>query len=216
MMWQQHKARGAQGFTLVELLLAMLIFSMIGLASAFVLNQMLSSDERSQERRQALEELQFAMLLMERDVRAMVMRPLRAMPQDRRHLYVVNDGGATDSDADGLAFVRGGWSNPNAMLPRSTLQPVVYRLRDNVLQRMTTPYVDDASGRISIQDLLHGVEDFRVSFIHEGDEVADWNTQHTLPDAVLVQIVSEEYGRIERWFLVGGQGRPATSDEGSL
>lgn len=195
-----------QGFTLVELLLAMLIFAMIGLASSFVLNQMLVSDERSNERREQLQDMQFAMLMLERDVRQMVARPLRAQPAEHRNIYVLSDGRTTDSDADGLGFVRAGWSNPNAMLPRSGLQPVMYRLRENVLQRLSSDYVDDVSGRPYEQDLLHGVEDFRIRFVHNGEETNNWSVPDALPEVVIVSLTTAEYGLIERWLLTSGEG----------
>lgn len=194
------------GFTLVELLLAMLIFALLGLASAFVLNQMLNSDEISNQQREHLQDMQFAVLMLERDVRQMVARPLRARPREQRSIYVLSDGRTTDSDADGLAFVRAGWSNPNAMLPRSTLQPVLYRLRENVLQRISADYVDDVSGRPYVQDLLADVEDFRIRFIHNGEETDEWAVPGALPEVVIVSLTTAEYGLIERWLLTSGEG----------
>ncbi|RUO26430.1 type II secretion system protein GspJ [Aliidiomarina minuta] len=196
-----------RGFTLVELLVAMLIFALIGLASYTVLSQMTDSDARSKERQQALNEVQFAMLMLERDVRQMVRRPVRAVPQEQRDIFVLSDGRTLDSDMDGLAFVRAGWSNPNAQLPRSTLQPVLYRVRDNVLQRIYNTYVDDVSARPYVQDLLHGVEDFRIAYLHDGESINTWNRPGELPQIVVVQITLEEYGYIERLFLTSGKAQ---------
>ena len=195
-----------QGFTLVELLLAMLIFALLGIASAFVLNQMLTSDEHSTQRREELQTMHFALLMIERDVRQMVARPLRAQPQETRNIYLMHDGGLTDSDADGLAFVRAGWSNPGAMLPRSQLQPVLYRLRENVLERLSSDYVDDVSGRPHVQQVLRGVSDFRVRFVHQGEELDDWRVTDALPEVVIVTLTSDIYGDIERWLLTSGDG----------
>ena len=195
-----------QGFTLVELLLAMLIFALLGIASSFVLNQMLTSDVHSNERREALQDIHYALLMIERDVRQMVARPLRAQPQETRNLYLVHDGAVTDSDAHGLAFVRAGWGNPGAMLPRSQLQPVLYRLRENVLERISSDYVDDVSGRPHVQQLLEGVSDFRVRFIHQGEALEDWRLPDALPEVVIVTLTSDSYGDIERWLLTSGEG----------
>lgn len=203
---KRHCSARSAGFTLVELLLAMLIFALLGVASSFVLNQMLSSDERAYERRSQLQDMQFAMMMLERDVRQMVARPLRAQPEEARDLYLLHDGAATDSDADGLGFVRAGWSNPAAMLPRSQLQPVLYRLRENVLERISSDYVDDVSGRPQVQQLLTGVTDFRVSFVHQGEALEEWRVTGALPEVVIVTLTTEEYGAIERWLLTSGRG----------
>lgn len=202
----RHTRALQTGFTLIELLLAMLIFALIGMASAFVLNQMLESDQRSTERQAQLESLQFAMLLLERDVRQMVARPLRSVPEEHRAIYFSNDGRLTDSDGGGMAFVRAGWSNPGSALPRSMLQPVAYRLYDDVLQRISSDYVDDASGRPRIQDLLDGVEDFQVRVLHQGEEYEVWQMPDDLPEVVIIQLTLAEYGVIERWLLTSGQG----------
>lgn len=194
------------GFTLIELMLAMLIFALIGIASSLVLNQMLDSDQRSSERREQLESLQFAMLLIERDVRQMVARPVRSVPQEYRNRYFTNDGRDIDSDGDGMAFVRAGWSNPGATLPRSMLQPVVYRVREGVLQRLSNEYVDDVSGRPRIQDLLEGVENFEVRMLHQGEEYERWAIPGDLPEVVIVRLTLADYGVVERWLLTSGRG----------
>lgn len=202
----QQTPRFTLGFTLVELLLAMFIFALIGIASSTVLNQMLSADEHAGERRADLEALQYSLLVLERDVRQMVMRPVRRVPEEQRDIFVFSDGRYTDSDADGLAFVRAGWSNPDAMLPRSALQPVVYRLWDGVLQRRSYDYVDDVSGRSSDQNLLTGVVDFQVDFIAGGERLDTWGLRNRLPDAVVVRLETEQFGVIERWLLTSGEG----------
>ena len=52
------------GFTLVEVLVTMAIFAVIGIASYQVLSQMVSTEQQSSERRESLEQLQFSQLLM--------------------------------------------------------------------------------------------------------------------------------------------------------
>ncbi|WP_287816657.1 prepilin-type N-terminal cleavage/methylation domain-containing protein, partial [Idiomarina sp.] len=58
-----------RGFTLVEVLVTMVIFAIIGIASFQVLNQMVSTEEQSQKQRDQLERLQFSQLLMQQDIR---------------------------------------------------------------------------------------------------------------------------------------------------
>jgi general secretion pathway protein J len=91
------------------------------------------------------------------------------------------------------------------MLPRSELQPVVYRVRDNVLQRLYRPFVDDTSGEQAVQDLLRGVEDFRVTFRHQGENYASWQRPHDLPEMVIITIEIEGFGVIERQLLTSGR-----------
>ncbi|RUO32777.1 type II secretion system minor pseudopilin GspJ [Aliidiomarina sanyensis] len=196
--------RRARGFTFIEVLVAVAIFAVLALSSALIFAQMNDSSRISEARHQRLSELQFAFLVMDRDVRQMVARPVRAVPEESRRYYVSNSSDLIDSDMGGLAFVRAGWSNPGMMLPRSELQPVVYRVRDNVLQRLHRPFVDDSSGEQGVQNLLTGVEDFEVLFMHQADQHERWQRQDDLPDVVIVRIVLEDFGLVERWLLTSG------------
>ena len=196
--------RKARGFTLIEVLIAMAILALIGLASAIVLTQMIDSEENSRLRHERLAEIQFALLTLDRDVRQMVVRQVRAIPEEARGIYVSNDSALIDSDSGGLAFVRAGWTNPAMMLPRSELQPVVYRVRDNVLQRVYRPFVDDTSGDQAVQDLLHGVTELSVTFRHNDENYDSWLIANSLPDIVVVRIEIENFGDIERWLLTSG------------
>ncbi|TRW50310.1 type II secretion system protein GspJ [Aliidiomarina halalkaliphila] len=200
----QNSPNRSQGFTFIEVLVAISIFAIIGLASATIFTQMNRSSEISEVRHQRLSELQFAFLMLDRDVRQMVIRPVRAVPEESRQYYVTNSRDLTDSDSGGLAFVRAGWSNPGMMLPRGELQPVVYRVRDNVLQRLHRPFVDDTSGDTAVQQLLTGVESLEVLFYHQADESDRWQTPHSLPDIVIVRITLEDFGTVERWLLTSG------------
>jgi general secretion pathway protein J len=196
------------GFTLIEILVAMAIFTIIGLASTGVLNSVINSDKLSSERFGKLEELQRAMLTIERDILQIVPRKVRINSEP---VSAVISGGEDvfDSDADGLGFVRAGWHNPQMLLPRSTLQAIGYRLQERQLQRLYGNYVDNVIGyEPKIKILLSDVEDFRVSFLTETkqlEEPNEWKETYssaTLPIAISITIVSKTFGEIRREFIL--------------
>jgi general secretion pathway protein J len=196
------------GFTLIEILVAMAIFTIIGLASTSVLNSVINSDKLSSERFGKLEELQRAMLTIERDILQIVPRKVRINSEP---VSAVISGGEDvfDSDADGLGFVRAGWHNPQMLLPRSTLQAIGYRLQERQLQRLYGNYVDNVIGyEPKIKILLSDVEDFRVSFLTETkqlEEPNEWKETYssaTLPIAISITIVSKTFGDIRREFIL--------------
>jgi len=196
------------GFTLIEILVAMAIFTIIGLASTSVLNSVINSDKLSSERFGKLEELQRAMLTIERDILQIVPRKVRINSEP---VSAVISGGEDvfDSDADGLGFVRAGWHNPQMLLPRSTLQAIGYRLQERQLQRLYGNYVDNVIGyEPKIKILLSDVEDFRVSFLTETkqlEEPNEWKETYssaTLPIAISITIVSKTFGEIRREFIL--------------
>jgi general secretion pathway protein J len=196
------------GFTLIEILVAMAIFTIIGLASTGVLNSVINSDQLSSERFEKLEELQRAMLTIERDILQIVPRNVRINSEP---VSAVVSGGEDvfDSDADGLGFVRSGWHNPQMLLPRSTLQAVGYRIQEEQLQRLYGNYVDNVIGyEPKVKILLSDIEDFRVSFLTEAEQLEkpdEWKETYssaTLPIAISITIVSKTFGEIRREFIL--------------
>lgn len=197
-----------RGFTLIEILVAMAIFTIIGLASTGVLNSVINSDQLSSERFAKLEELQRAMLTMERDIMQIVPRALRVNgePVD----VVISGGeGVLNSDADGLGFVRAGWHNPQMLLPRSTLQAIGYRIQEKQLQRLYGNYVDNVIGyEPKVKIILSDIEDFQVTFLTEAeqfDEPEEWDESYSsgaLPIAISVTLVSKTFGEIRREFIL--------------
>jgi len=212
-----------KGFTLVEVLVTMVIFAVIGIASFQVLNQMVNTEEQSQKQREQLERLQFSQLLMQQDIRQMVAKPTRPSAMEVTHRYLSNAPRYFESDGGVLAFVRSGFDNPGYILPRSELQPVVYRLREGDLQRVTETFVNDRSSEPSIQTLLEDVSELSFRFYRsetgsrssrdtEEGWSDNWESAGDLPQAVEVTIGSENFGTIRRVFLIAGVGQLAADD----
>lgn len=208
MLHSSHKS--SVGFTLIEILVAMAIFAVIGLASTGVLNSVINSDQLSTERFKKLEELQRVMLIIERDVLQIVPRSLR-VNGEAISMVISGGEGVLNSDFDGLGFVRGGWHNPQMLLPRSTLQAVGYRIQENQLQRLYGNYVDNIIGHEpKVRVLLTEIEDFKVSFltdIAQLEDPEDWEESYasdTLPMAVSITIVSKTFGEVRREFILAG------------
>ncbi len=200
-----------RGFTLIEILIAMAIFTLIGLASTGLLTTVIDSNDISEERFAKLQLLQRAMITIERDLQQAVPRATRVNGEKQD---VVMAGGETDdSDDDGIGFVRGGWHNPQLMLPRSTLQFVAYRLQENKLERLYSNYVDNVIGyEPKVRVLLEDVESLKIEFLAtsnnsslDEDEDISWSENYkgtALPRAVAIEFVSKDFGKIRREFTL--------------
>ena len=200
-----------RGFTLIEILIAMAIFTLIGLASTGLLTTVIDSNDISEERFAKLQLLQRAMITIERDLQQAVPRAARVNGEKQD---VVMAGGEVDnSDDDGIGFVRGGWHNPQLMLPRSTLQYVAYRLNENRLERLYSNYVDNVIGyEPKVRVLLEDIESLNIEFIAtssneslDEDEDLSWNESYkgtALPRAVAIEFVSKDFGKIRREFTL--------------
>ncbi|RUO62664.1 type II secretion system protein GspJ [Pseudidiomarina insulisalsae] len=174
-----------RGFTLVEVLVAIVVFAIIGLASAAVVNTMMRTNEQSSEARTALLQLQQAMLLIEQDLRQTVSR----------------------RTPSGEHYVRAGWFNPGQLLPRSELQPFRYFVNDDQqLIREHYSYPDMSKSSDPVQRvLLEGITDITITPIVKGQEQEEESEgPMAIPDGVEVTVESDYWGTIVRVFLLNG------------
>lgn len=204
-----------RGFTLIEILVAMAIFTLIGLASTGLLTTVIDSNDLSAQRFEKLQQLQRAMITIERDILQAVPRSVRL--EGQKNQIVMAGGRQEDSDGDSLGFVRAGWQNPQMMLPRSTLQFVSYRLKDEKLERLYGNYVDNVIGfEPKIRVLMDDVTELTVEFIAQKssgatsnrmDDEEQWSESYTgqvLPYAVAIEFNTKDFGLIRREFTLTG------------
>ncbi len=114
------KAR-SNGFTLIEMLISLAIFALIGVSAYQVLASSALVSEREQWRTERMHELHKALRIMERDLRQVVDRPVRDELGSRDALQ--------GSEEGPLEFTRAGNENP-LRLARSELLRVMYLLRE--------------------------------------------------------------------------------------
>ena len=190
------------GFTLLEVLIAMAIFSLISLAGVTILNTVINSKENSAKHIARLNEIQRAFLIMERDFLQISRRSIRIAGEKPLTGFIHTD--QQNFDSTSLAFVRGGWRNPGLVMPRSDMQSVAYQLKGNTLERLHFNFVDAIEDqKPKKRPLLSQVN----SVIFEYYLDNKWEKQLTgkgLPEAIAIEVDLADYGVIRREFLVAG------------
>lgn len=191
-----------KGFTFLEMLLAMLLFSMVGLASVAVLSSVTNSDEASQRAMQQLQQLQRAMMMLERDFMQISARYVRIEGDPPKQERLWGEQYLLGSEQHGVSFTQQGWRNPGMILPRSELQAVAYRVQQGELQRLFTLYVDAVNNTEPQQQvLLEGVESFEVRYLLDDKWEERWHNEF-FPQAVKVTITQQNLGELERIFML--------------
>ena len=115
--------RRTQGFTLIEVLVAMAVFAVMTILAYMSLGQTLANADMLGVRMDRLQAIQRTMRYLSNDLSAASPRPVRS-ELGYTYLPAVMVSAANDFV---LAVTHGGWSNP-AGLPRSTQQLSVYLL----------------------------------------------------------------------------------------
>ena len=193
-----------QGFTLLEVLIAIAIFSVVSLASFTIFDTVLRGDENSKIRSDRQNELQRAFLLMERDFTQIAKRSMRVNGEAPSNSFLQTSDDSFLADEQAIAFVRNGWTNPGLLLPRSDMQRVAYRVVDETLQRLHYNFVDAVVGQEpKIRPLISQVTNLTFEF-YDGSKWQDKWSGSTLPQAIAIEIETEDYGFIRRQFLVAG------------
>ena len=97
--------RNISGFTLIEILVALFIFGIIGVVSGQLLTQTLSSHKALSLKGERLQELHRGMQILQRDILQFVDRPIRDGYGETRESFLIGLDGT-------LELTRAGWRNP--------------------------------------------------------------------------------------------------------
>ena len=198
-----NKARQL-GFTLLEVLVAISIFSVVSLAGFTIFDTVLRGEESSKIRSERQNELQRAFLLMERDFLQIAKRSMRVSGEAPSKNFIQTSDDSFLANEQAIAFVRNGWTNPGLLLPRSDMQNVAYRLVDDTLERLHLNFVDAVVGQEPrVRPLITQVTSLAFEF-YDGNKWQKKWSRNTLPQAIAVEIEAEDYGLIRRQFLVAG------------
>jgi general secretion pathway protein J len=169
------------GFTLLELVIAMAIFAVLGLASWRLFDSVVRVQQGTAAHEREFRRLQRAMAVIERDLLHMTEQPVLLTPT-------------------ALQFQRGNWRNPLDQ-PRSERQSLSYRLDEGVLWRESLMEGE------SRQKLLEGVSGLRWRlFDSQSGWVNAWpvgaGTQ--APQAVELEVSAGRFEAIRRVVLLPG------------
>ena len=193
----------AQGFTLMEVIVVLAVFALIGVISGQIISRVLDNQRLLAERGDRLSEVQLAMKILQRDVMQLNARSIRDQLGDARDPLMIG--------ADGMMeFTRAGWRNP-LQLPRAELQRVGYILQDEDLYRAYWNVLDrPPDAEPNLQQLLSGVKQIEFFALDvSGNEHSFWpllgdyaTDPNTALAGIILRLEIEPFGVVERVWTV--------------
>ena len=190
--------QNSRGFTLLELMVAIVLFSMISTAAYKLLTSVTRAHEVTQSILHGLDKLQRSEIIVEQDLFQISARPITDEAGQRPALQVPGSGTML------MEFTRSGWQNP-LQAERSNLQRVAYAHEGSELVRYYWSTLDRMATTPRIRQLLMTeVSSVNVRLLDQGKRwltrwphsplVADQNNLTRLPLAVELTIVHDKMG----------------------
>lgn len=197
------------GFTLVEVLVAVIAFSLMMGAGSLLLISTLNGQRQVDDRLERLGQLEIVTAHLRADLGASVPRIVSTgrIADRPRSLF----GGQPDRDGVFLGMVRDGWTNLDAVEERGELLSVEYLLVDQSLVRRLYERADPTRRTPKYETtLLEDVDRIEVAFVEAGVPAPLWELVleagvPRLPDAVRLRIEFGSGDTLTQSFLVGGR-----------
>lgn len=196
--------RKNKGFTLLEILIAMFIFTIVSIIMVTGLRSVLNSQAATEKQSDKLARLQIAVLIMSRDIEQAINRP------------ITNAKGGMDPGLVGtprsFTFTHAGFANPQGELQRSTLQRSQYSLDQENLIRETWQVLDQTAKTLpDSRVLLNNLSDIRFEYLDtEGKFTNNWPSsgvsKSPLPLAIRIQLTLKNMGKFSQIYLLPVSG----------
>ncbi len=197
-----------RGFTLLELLIASIIFAIMAIMAYGGLSNVIENSKSSERALKRLQQVQQSISILNRDFLQLVPRAVRDEYGNLRPAL------STPKNLDNLVeFTRGGRSNP-ANLLRSTLVRVAYRFDDEKLVRLQWQQLDNAPGiKAKKTTLIDNLENVTIRFLDQkGGWREQWPPLNTATDAsggnsaelIAIEIILQlnDWGDIRRLYAM--------------
>jgi general secretion pathway protein J len=190
-----------RGYTLIELIIALFIFSIIAMLITFALRAVIKARDNTITANQRLEEIQACITRLDADIQQMTP-------------YIRHDAAGLPLSTllwenQVMTFTRSGFINPQSQLPRSNLAMIRYELKGTDLLRYTDtlPYKTLTTDP---QILLKGVRSWQWNFFDaQQKSYTNWPPVQSLsivtPSALHLSLQLNDYGAIERFWLTPEQ-----------
>ena len=206
-MHQRHLSRGhIKGFTLLEILVAITIFSIMSIVALTGMKAIMDSQEVTDNVVNRIKLLQKTFFYLEQDLRFALERGIRDEFGTAQPAIL-----ASNTGSQGLILTRKGVNNPQG-LQRSSLIRVRYWLEEDTLMRSRYRVLDRAGeGNSNDRSLISQLEELEFRFLQQNNEWTDnWPpinpvaNQKVMPRAIEIILTHETMGRVSRIVALPG------------
>lgn len=193
------------GFTLLEVLIALAIFSLLAIISTIGVRTVINTFNRVSAVDERTREILLATIILRRDISQMIDRPVLDENGLKKKSLVT-------SAKENIQFTRAGYTNPAGVLPRSSLQRIEYSFKEHSLIRTSWSALDlMETSKPQATILLKGIKSIYFSYVDGLGKVVDtWSTNvnqaQIFPRAIIVTLRLQEAGQLQMIIPIRGHG----------
>ena len=193
-----------RGFTLIEVLVSLFIFSIISIGATTALTQSLKTKEQLASVMDELNEINIARTIIKNDMSAITLRSSRDELGDKRPYSLFSDSTVL------LSFTRRGLENPGGLEKRGDLERVNYVFEEGSLIRIS--YEHENPGQMPNTYrlvLLKNIEDIKIKGIKyennsmikvNNSDIRFSNIEIPLVRAIVLEVTDKNNGLTEHFF----------------
>ncbi len=185
-----------RGFTLLEMLIALALFALIGLMGFQILQGVLRGGELSRQHADRLAEAQRAFNLLEQDISQALKPPIAPDHAQRLNSTALTLPGGQQQ----LRLLRRNRLNPGGYLPRASLEQVLWQMDDGALQRLSFGY--PAQARPDVVMHFPQVNELKLRYWLNDRWLERWFAAYALPQAIEVTLEMAGYGALRRVIFI--------------
>ena len=191
------------GFTLLEILVALVIFTILSMMLIGALHNVIMIHSRTESHAEMLRELQRGLLVMSRDIEQVVNRPVLSE-------YGTEEGPFVGSPQS-FMFTHTGFANPTGAAQQSVLQRAGYEASDQKIMRVTYSALDQApKSTVHKRVVLANAADVRFEYLDkDGRFHTNWPVKELrdqlLPRAVRVYLTIPNWGKMSQLYVIPSQ-----------
>lgn len=195
-------ANGESGFTLLEILIALFIFTILSMMMAGALHTVINAQSGAERNAERLRQLQLVLVRMSRDIDQAVNRPIKTTNgQDASAFY---------GTPQGFAFTHGGMAGQEKQ--HQVLQRAQYIFSHQQLWRMVWDVLDQAenSPKPSQRLVLDHVTAARFEYLDSKNVFRqNWpvsgDNNQPLPRAVKISLTIADWGTVRQIYVIPAQ-----------
>lgn len=195
-----------KGFTLMEILIALVIFAILATATSSILYYAFTTRNRVNNQADRLNQLQMAINMIQQETTQIIDRQIRG---NEMHLFPAFVG-----QRSYVEFTRDGVVNPNSQEKRSTLKRIaLYCIESRLIQRTWSQLDPLNINEYEEKTLIDNLSQCHFNFLNKNLQVlSEWreqlNDQHNqqglFPKAIQVNLELKDWGEINLLFVIPG------------